>query len=41
MLQRSLLDEVGGFDEDLPACEINDLCLRGLLPISGGLSMKS
>jgi len=28
LLQRSLLDEVGGFDEDLPACEDYDLWLR-------------
>jgi len=28
MLQRSLLDEVGGFDESLPACEDYDLWLR-------------
>lgn len=28
MIDRSLLDEVGGFDEDLPACEDYDLWLR-------------
>lgn len=28
MLKRSLLDEVGGFDEDLPVCEDYDLWLR-------------
>ena len=28
MLKRSLLDEVGLFDEDLPACEDYDLWLR-------------
>jgi glycosyltransferase involved in cell wall biosynthesis len=28
LMQRSLLDEVGGFDEDLPACEDYDLWLR-------------
>lgn len=28
LLQRSLLDEIGGFDEDLPACEDYDLWLR-------------
>ena len=28
LLHRSLLDEIGGFDEDLPACEDYDLWLR-------------
>jgi GT2 family glycosyltransferase len=28
MLKRSLVEEVGGFDEDLPACEDYDLWLR-------------